>query len=164
MSSHGTIRVLQGDSGSTTVTTALSRGTPQSLSLYCVASTLPKDASCSFSPSSVTPNGSSVVTVTTASATPTGSFQVQVTGSPLGTTTIPTVFTLTVNPSVLGLDPNLFYAIVGGIIAVTVIIALSAHPMECISRSRTCCPQHRRIPEGSMSDGGSFESSASMAS
>ena len=126
MSSHGTIRVLQGDSGSTTVTTALSRGTPQSLSLYCVASTLPKDASCSFSPSSVTPNRFSVVTVTTTSATPTGSFQVQVTGSPLGTTTIPTVFTLTVNPSVLGLDPTLFYAIVGGIIAVTVIIALSA--------------------------------------
>jgi len=122
LSNLGNVNVLQGGSGSATVTTALSRGAPQAVSLSCVASTLPKGASCSFNPSSVTANGSSIVTVSTTSATPTGSFQVQVTSSPLGTTTLPAVFTLTVNPGVMGVDPTLFYAIVGGITGVIAIL------------------------------------------
>src|SRR5207249_5253570 len=85
-----------------TVTATLTDGTAEAVALSCVASSLPVSASCSFNPSSVTPSSAgatSQLTVFTTSSTPTGSFQVQVAGSPLGTTTTPTTFILTVNPS-----------------------------------------------------------------
>ena len=121
LSNSGKISVLQGGSGSTTVSLAVSNGTPQTESLFCVASTLPAGASSSFTPSSVSANGSSVVTVSTPSATPIGSFQVQVASNPMGITTVPAVFTLTVNPTILGLDPIIFYSLIGGAIVLAII-------------------------------------------
>ena len=130
LSNSGKVNVLQGGSGSTTINVAVSSGTPQAVSLLCVASTLPDGASCSFNPSSVSTNASSTVTVSTTSATPIGSFQVQVTGNPMGTTTIPTVLVLTVNPAILGLDPIIFYSLIGSV------IALAAIAWEVVLRRR----------------------------
>jgi len=121
LSNPGRISVLQGGSGSTTVSLALSSGTPQTVNLFCVASTLPTGSSCSFNPSSVSGNGSSAVTVSTSSATPIGSFQVQVASNPMGITTVPTVFTLMINPTILGLDPIIFYSLIGGAIVLAII-------------------------------------------
>ena len=122
LSNPGRISVLQGGSGSTTVNLALSSGTPQTVSLFCVASTLPTGASCSFNPSSLSGNGSSAVTVSTTSSTPVGSFQVQFASSPMGITTVPTAFTLSVNPTILGLDPIIFYGLVGGVVLVGIVV------------------------------------------
>ena len=96
LSNSGDVDLEQGSSGSTTVTATLGSGTAQSVNLSCVTSTLPTGASCALNPSSVTPTGSSVLTVSTTSSTPTGSFQVEVTGNPVGATTAPTTFNLTV--------------------------------------------------------------------
>src|SRR5438445_8568728 len=52
----------------------------------------------------------------TTSSTPSGSFQVQVTGTPLGATTVPTGFTVTVTPPTL-FSSTIFYGTVGGIVA-----------------------------------------------
>lgn len=97
LANSGGISVQQGSPGTNTITAALTNGTAQAVALSCVASSLPADASCSFNPSSVTPSSmgaTSELIVHTTSGTPTGSFQVQVTGSPPGTTR--TTFTLTV--------------------------------------------------------------------
>lgn len=96
LSNSGGIFVSQGFSDTTTITSTLTSGSPQSVTLSCVDSTLPTGVSCSFDPSAVNPSGSSVLTISTSSSTPLGLFHVNVTGGPLGPTTTPTAFTLAV--------------------------------------------------------------------
>src|SRR5206468_3156856 len=79
LSNSGGISVHQGGSGSNTITATLASGTAQPVALSCVAFYLPVGVSCSFYPPSVTPTGSSVLTVSTSSSISTGSFPVQVT-------------------------------------------------------------------------------------
>jgi uncharacterized membrane protein len=90
--------VAQGNAGSTTISTAVTSGSAQSVALS--ASGLPAGASASFNPSSVTAGNSSTLTVQTSCSTLAGSYTVTVTGT--GTSaTHPTTLALTVtgNPS-----------------------------------------------------------------
>jgi hypothetical protein len=99
LSTSGPATVQAGSSGSVSVTATLVSGSREPVTLACLSSSLPAGASCSFNPQLVTPSTSgvtSVLTVQTSSSTPTGSFQVQVVGSPLGASTIAAKFTLTV--------------------------------------------------------------------
>lgn len=94
LSNSGPITVLQGSSGSNTITATLVSGTTQAVAFS--ASGLPSGATASFSPPSCSPTCSSTLTISTSASTPAGTFPITVTGSPLGKTT---TFNLVVNPS-----------------------------------------------------------------
>ena len=91
--------VTQGNSTTYTVTVTPTGGFTGTVNLS--ASGLPANASASFNPPSVTTSGSSTMTVTTASTTPTGSFPLTITGTS-GTTTHTASVTLVVNAPVVG--------------------------------------------------------------
>jgi sugar lactone lactonase YvrE len=63
------LTVKQGASGSVTFTVTPQNGFTQAVSFQCDNSTLPKGVACSFSPASVTPNGTAAVTSTLTIAT-----------------------------------------------------------------------------------------------
>jgi hypothetical protein len=63
------LTVKQGASGSVTFTVTPLNGFNQAVSFQCDNSTLPKGVTCSFSPASVTPNGTAAVTSTLTVAT-----------------------------------------------------------------------------------------------
>jgi hypothetical protein len=74
-----------------------------------------------------------ILTINVASSVTAGSYTVKVTGSPLGATTSPTTITINVAAAspvapapanILGLDPTIFYSIVGAIVAVVIIGAV----------------------------------------
>ena len=101
LSNSGPASVQQGSFVSVTVTVQLTAGAAQSVALSCVASSLPTGVSCMFSPLTVTPaqaGVASILNLGTNSSTPAGSFTIQVTGTPLGATSVPTSFVLTVSP------------------------------------------------------------------
>ena len=88
--------VNPGGSATSTISTAVTSGSAQTVSL--TASGLPSGASASFNPTSVTAGSSSTLTVTTSSSTPSGTSSITITGT--GTSaTHTTAFTLTVGPS-----------------------------------------------------------------
>ena len=85
--------VTAGQNAGATVSTAVTSGSAQSVSLS--ASGLPSGASASFSPSTVTAGSSSSLTITTSSSTPAGTYTVTITGTATsGSHSTP--FTLTV--------------------------------------------------------------------
>jgi hypothetical protein len=86
--------VNPGASATSTISTAVTSGSAQSVTLS--ASGLPSGASASFSTNPVTAGGSSTLTVATASSTPPGSYPITVTGTGASATHT-TTFTLTVN-------------------------------------------------------------------
>jgi subtilisin family serine protease len=92
--SPGSATVTAGGSATTTVSTAVTSGSAQPVSLS--ATGLPAGASASFNPASVTAGGSSILTVATSASTPAGTFPVKVTGSGGGGTSHSATFTLTV--------------------------------------------------------------------
>ena len=94
LSNSAGITVVQGASGSTTITVTLVSGTTQSVSF--TVSGLPSGASAGFTSASCSPTCSTTLTITTATTTPAGTFTITVTGSPLGRTT---AFILVVNPT-----------------------------------------------------------------
>ncbi len=99
LSNSGPITAIRGKSGTNAVNATLTVGTGQPITLSCIAATLPMDASCSFTPPMVTPARpavSSLLTITTTTSTPAGSYNVQVTGNPLGPTTTNTIVTFNV--------------------------------------------------------------------
>jgi hypothetical protein len=63
------LTVKQGASGSVTFTVTPQNGFTQAVSFQCDNSTLPQGVTCSFSPASVTPNGTAAVTSTLTIAT-----------------------------------------------------------------------------------------------
>ncbi|WP_194294260.1 hypothetical protein [Streptomyces sp. RB17] len=85
--------VAAGSSATTTVSTAVTSGSAQSVSLS--ASGLPSGATASFNPTSVTAGGSSTLTVATSSSTPAGTYNITVTGTGASATHTAT-YTLTV--------------------------------------------------------------------
>ncbi|EST35162.1 hypothetical protein [Streptomyces roseochromogenus] len=85
--------VAAGSPATTTVSTAVTSGSAQSVSLS--ASGLPSGATASFTPSTVTAGGSSTLTVGTSSSTPAGTYNITVTGTGASATHTAT-FTLTV--------------------------------------------------------------------
>jgi hypothetical protein len=95
----GSLSILQGESGTSTVTVSSVDDFSSAVSLSCAA--LPAGVTCGFSPGSVTPpaNGSasSTLTVSVSGSTPAGSYSFEVTGDSTSLShTIP--FALTVNP------------------------------------------------------------------
>jgi hypothetical protein len=92
--------VTAGSSTTSTITTAVTSGSAQTVSL--TASGLPSGATASFNPQSVTAGGSSTLTIATATTTPNGTYPVTVTGT--GTSaTHTTTYTLTVTGGAGGL-------------------------------------------------------------
>jgi hypothetical protein len=88
--------VNPGGSATSTISTAVTSGSAQSVTLS--ASGLPSGASASFSANPITAGGSSTMTVATASSTPSGTYPITVTGTGASATHT-TTFTLTVNGS-----------------------------------------------------------------
>src|SRR5258708_2337411 len=72
------LSLQQGASGTSAITTAVTSGSAQTVSLS--ASGLPSGATASFSPALITGAGSSTLTISTASSTPAGTYLVTVTG------------------------------------------------------------------------------------
>ena len=86
--------VTAGQGTSTTVNTAVTSGSAQTVNLS--ASGLPSGASASFSPASITSGSSSTMSVSTASTTPAGTYTITITGT--GTSaTHTTSYSLTVS-------------------------------------------------------------------
>jgi hypothetical protein len=93
-----TLSITQGSSGTSTISTAVTSGAAQSITLS--ASGLPAGTTVSFSPATVTAGNSSTMTVSVGSATATGTYALTVTGtgaSGAHTTSV----SLTVNPAPL---------------------------------------------------------------
>ncbi|MET8957326.1 hypothetical protein ACWEO4_43980 [Streptomyces sp. NPDC004393] len=85
--------VAAGSSANTTLSTTVTSGSAQSVSLS--ATGLPSGATVTFNPTSVTAGGSSTLTVATASSTPAGTYNITVTGTGASATHTAT-YTLTV--------------------------------------------------------------------
>ena len=92
------LSLVQGTSGNSTITTAVSGGFNSALSLS--ASGLPSGATATFSPASIAAPGSgtSTMTIATAASTPAGTYTVTITGTG-GTVTHTTTLSLTVSPT-----------------------------------------------------------------
>lgn len=88
------LTVTQGNSANSTISTVITSGVSQSVSLS--ASGLPSGATASFSPNPINSGSSSTATISTAAGTPTGTYTITVTGT--GTSaTHSTTISLTVN-------------------------------------------------------------------
>jgi len=93
--SPSSVSVVQGGTGTSTISTALTTGSAQTISLS--ASGLPSGATASFNPASVNSGGSSTLTFTVGASTATGSYPITVTGTGTGASaTHATSVTLTV--------------------------------------------------------------------
>jgi hypothetical protein len=92
MSNSGPITVAPGGSGTTTIGATLAAGTAESVTL--AAAGLPAGATASFDVGSCSPTCYSVLTLTTSTTTPAGTYPITVTGDPLGRSTM---FSLTVS-------------------------------------------------------------------
>ena len=97
--SPGSATVTPGGQATTTVSTAVTSGSAQTVALSATGA--PTGATVSFNPQSLTAGQSSTMTVTTTSSTPTGTSTITITGT--GTSnTHSTTFSLTVNPTPSG--------------------------------------------------------------
>jgi hypothetical protein len=95
------LSVQQGSVGTSTISTAITRGSAQTISLS--ASGLPAGATAGFSPTSVTAGNSSTLTITVGSATRTGSYPITVNGTSASATHSATVnLTVTAPPPPAG--------------------------------------------------------------
>jgi len=93
LSNSGSITVIRGNSQSNTITATLVSGATQPVSFSLSGN--PAGTTYSFSPLNCSPTCNTQLTINTSSATPTGTFPITVTGSPLSKTTI---FSLIVQP------------------------------------------------------------------
>jgi hypothetical protein len=110
LSNSSGVTVVQGGSGSNTITTTLLGGSSQPVSLSCTSG-IPMGASCSFNPSSGNPTFVSALTISTSSSTPTDCYQITVTGT-AGSLSHTTQFQLTVTGAQVVMTVS--YSIVGG--------------------------------------------------
>jgi len=88
--------IVQGGNASSTISTAVTNGAAQSITL--TASGLPSGTTASFNPNPITSGGSSTMNVVVGAATPIGSYTITVTGTGTGATHATTV-SLTVTSS-----------------------------------------------------------------
>src|SRR6266571_1911640 len=95
LSNSGGIEVGLGGSGSNIITANFLSGTLQAVSLACTSGTS-GTISCSFNPTSGTPQFSSTLTITTSSQTKVGRYNIVVTGTATGGATNTTSFIATV--------------------------------------------------------------------
>jgi len=107
--SPSSVTIVQGNSGSSTITSTVTGGFSSAISLS--ASGQPSGVSVSFSPSSITGAGTSTMGITVAASTATGTYTITVTGTSGSTTETTTVsltvtgtspaFTLSASPSTI---------------------------------------------------------------
>ena len=91
--SPGAVSVVQGNSGSSTITSTVTGGFDSAIAL--TASGAPSGVTITFSPTSITGAGTSSMSIAVASTTSTGTYAITVTGTS-GTTTETTTVSLTV--------------------------------------------------------------------
>jgi ABC-type transport system involved in multi-copper enzyme maturation permease subunit len=100
LSISGPVSITAGGTGTVMITAKLTAGVAQSVTLSCVTP-LPSGIHCaSFNPPSVTPSSTgatSTLTISVASSVVPGSQHVQVSGSPLGSTTTATSISVTIS-------------------------------------------------------------------
>lgn len=90
----GDVSVTQGQSGTSTISTAVTSGSAQSVTFS--TSSLPTEATASFNPASVNAGGSSTLTLATTTSTPAGIYTITITGTGAGAThTTSVVLTVT---------------------------------------------------------------------
>jgi len=77
--SPNSVSVVQGNNGTSTIATAVSSGSAQSVSL--TATGLPSGTTASFNPASVTAGGSSTLTLSVGASTAAGTYSITVTGT-----------------------------------------------------------------------------------
>ncbi|MDX6711079.1 MAG: hypothetical protein QOH96_2095, partial [Blastocatellia bacterium] len=101
------ISVAPGGSGTSTISTTLTTGSAQTITLS--ASGLPAGATASFSPASVTSGSSSTLTLTAGASTPAGTYSITVTGtgaSATHTTSVSFTVVSAVNDFSISASPN----------------------------------------------------------
>jgi subtilase family serine protease len=95
-SSPGSVSIVQGNSGSSTITSSVTGGFDSAISL--TASGQPSGVTVTFSPASITGAGSSTMSIAVASTVAAGTYSITVTGTS-GSTTETTTVSLTVTSS-----------------------------------------------------------------
>jgi hypothetical protein len=139
--SPSSLSVGQGSHGTTTVGTAVTSGSAQTVSLS--ASGLPAGATAAFSPASVTAGGSSTLTLSAGASTALGTYTVTVTGTggPSHATSVsltvtapaPNDFSLSASPSSVG-------AVQGSSGTSTISTAVTSGSAQTVSLSATGLP------------------------
>ncbi len=94
-----TVTTTAGQAGTATISTAVTSGNPQSVTLSVTG--LPSGATASFSPNPFTAGASSTMTISTTTSTPAGSYPLTITGTGTAASHSSSV-SLTVNPVVVG--------------------------------------------------------------
>jgi len=102
--SPASVTVVQGNSGSTTITSTVTGGFDSAITLS--ASGQPTGVTVGFSPSSITGAGTSTITLTVVSGTAAGTYSITVTGTSGSTTE-----TTAVNLTITGTSPNFTLAL-----------------------------------------------------
>ncbi|MFC7759492.1 M4 family metallopeptidase [Catellatospora bangladeshensis] len=141
--SPGSGTVQRGSSVSTTVSTATTSGSAQTVSL--TASGLPSGVTASFSPSSVTSGGSSTLTLTASASAATGSAAVTVTGTgPNATHTATYTVTVTTVPGgddfAVSLSPASATVAAGGSTSASVGTTTTSGSAQTVNLSVTGAP------------------------
>ena len=109
LSNNGHVSIVQGGSGTATITATLTAGTGQPVALSCV-SPVPTGITCgSFSVNPVTPIASGAISnspISVASSVVPGSYTLQVTGTPAGTTVSAATTTVSVTVVTVTAGPD----------------------------------------------------------
>ncbi|MFL6161600.1 MAG: hypothetical protein ACJ74U_05170 [Jatrophihabitantaceae bacterium] len=105
--SPASVSVVAGQGGTSTISTAVTSGNPQTVALS--ASGAPAGASVAFSPASVTAGQSSTATITTSTTTPAGNYPITITGTGSATHGVSLTLIVTAPPPPPG--PQLVQAI-----------------------------------------------------
>jgi len=136
------VSVQQGSSGSSTISTAVTSGSAQNVTLS--ATGLPAGATASFNPTSVTAGGTSTLTLNVGSGTATGTYTITVTGTG-STATHSTPVTLTVtapppNDFSIGANPTSVSVQQGSSGTSTISTAVTSGSAQNVSLSATGLP------------------------
>jgi uncharacterized membrane protein len=152
------ISTLQGGSASTTITTTVTAGNPQSVALSVAG--LPASATAAFGPASVTAGGSLTLTISTTTSTPAGSYALSVTGTGVAAAHT-TQVTLVVSPAVLSdfsisATPSFISVGASGVATSPISTAMVTGPVETITFSVSGNPAGASISiaPGSVTTGG----------
>jgi len=140
--SPASVSVAQGGSGSSTISTAVTSGSAQTVSLS--ASGQPAGTTVSFSPASVTAGGSSTMTISVGAGTVAGTYPITVTGTGTSATHTTSV-SLTVTPSgtsdfSIAASPSSLSVAQGGGGSSTISTALTGGSAQTVSLSASGQP------------------------
>jgi uncharacterized membrane protein len=137
--SPGSLSAPQGGGGSSTISTAVTSGAAQTVSLS--ASGQPAGTSVGFNPASVTAGDSSVMTVNVGASTVPGAYTITVTGTGTGTTHTTTVG-LTVTPAdfSIGASPSSLTIALGATDASTISTAVTSGAPQTVNLSASGQP------------------------